>query len=234
MVLANDDPAPSLGFGADGKDKITENRRQITYDLLGVLTVVFVTDVLVADYFVQFYLPTILLWAFLPLFVELTLRRGTIRNLGFLRTNYRRSLPLYLVLALCWTLLASGVAGALGANASSAQVAYLSSLQLIFFHPAFVEELNFRGFVQTRLEHLVPVRSAIIVQAALFALYHVPAALPTSQLGFSPGGLLYPVIVFPFGIVQGIIYLRTRNLFVTMAIHGSLVSSFLLLSAIMM
>jgi membrane protease YdiL (CAAX protease family) len=211
-------------------DQIAETPRQIIRDLAAVFAVVFATDVLMSDFFVQFYFLTILLWAVLPLFVELVLRRGTIRNLGFFRTRFRRALPLYIVLALAWTLLAFGLA--IGLNASSNQLAYLSSLPLLFFHPAFVEELNFRGFLQTRLEHLLPIRAAVVVQALFFAFYHVPAALPISQLGFSPGGLLYPLIVFPFGVVQGVIFLKTRNLFVTMAIHGSLMAFFILVSVL--
>lgn len=211
---------------------IAEGRRDAAYDLLGVFTVVFVTDILMSDFFVQLYLPTILLWAFLPFFVELILRKGTIRNLGFLRTNFRRSLALYLGLAIGWVLLAFGLLTALGVRATSSSIGSPANLALFFLYPAFVEELNFRGFLQTRLERLISVRKVLVIQALIFALYHVPAALPMSQLGFSPGGLFYPVLVFPFGLALGIVYLKTRNLFVNMAIHGSLLASFFLLSMI--
>ncbi len=159
----------------------------------------------------QFYVPTILLWVLMPFLVELLLRKGTIRNLGFLRTKFRRSLPLYIALAGGWAVASP----------------YFATF---FFHPAFVEELCFRGFLQTRLERLFSVRRSIIIQAAVFAAYHIPAALPVSKLGFSPGGFFYPVFALLLGIVNGMVYAKTRNLFVTMAIHGSLLAAFELLT----
>ncbi len=209
---------------------MTETRRQMVSDLLIVFTVVFATDFLMTVLFTWLYFPAILLWAALPFIIELILRKGTIRNLGFQETRFSRSLPLYLVLVALWFLailvlvrLSTGI---------FAFSAVLLSFSFIFFHPAFVEELNFRGFLQTRLARLFSVKQSIIIQAVIFALYHVPAALPTSQLGFSPGGIFYPVLVFPFAIVLGIIYAKTQNLFVTMAIHGSLLEAFLALSVL--
>jgi membrane protease YdiL (CAAX protease family) len=205
-----------------------EGRRQVIDDLLFVFTIVFVTDVLMSDFSVRFYYPTIILWASLPLIVELVVRRGTIRNLGFKRTNFRRSFPLYLGLVAVWLLPILVILEIEHAN-PALFLGYSAYFASVFFHPAFVEELNFRGFLQTRLERLVSLRKAIVIQATMFALYHIPPALPMSKLGFAPGGLLYPVLVFPFGIALGIFYAKTRNLFVTMAVHGSLLMAFLFL-----
>jgi membrane protease YdiL (CAAX protease family) len=204
------------------------SHRQVIYDLVGVFAIVFLTDVLMSDFFVQFYLASIFLWAILPLFVELAVRKGSIRNLGFLRTNFSRSLSLYLALAVGWVFVASVLFVYFGV---STPVGSSVGLALFFLYPAFVEELNFRGFLQTRLERLFSLRTAVLIQALVFALYHVPAVLPISKLGFSPGGLFYPVLVFPFALVLGVVYAKTRNLFVTMALHGSLLASFFVLSA---
>jgi len=213
---------------ANGAERTVENRRQVAYDLLVVFTIIFATDVLVA-YYIQLYYPTIILWALLPLIVQLVVRRGTIRDLGFQRTNFRRSLPRYLGLVAVWALLTLVVL-AIGHAGAALSLEYSAYLATVFFHPAFVEELNFRGFLQTRLERLFSLRKAIVIQAAVFALYHVPAVLPTSSAYLmSIGGVWYPVITFPFGIALGIIYARTRNLFVTMAIHGSLLALFVFL-----
>jgi membrane protease YdiL (CAAX protease family) len=210
------------------EDNTLEGRSQVGSDLLVVFTIIFATDVLLA-YYAQLYFPTIILWALLPLMVELGVRRGSIRNLGFQRTNFRRSVPRYLGLVAAWVLpILVVIQIARGSIALSLEYsAYVAS---VFFHPAFVEEVNFRGFLQTRLERLFSLRKAIVIQAAVFALYHVPAVLPTSS-GYllSIGGLWYPVLTFPFGLALGIIYAKTRNLFFTMAIHGSLLAAFLFL-----
>lgn len=208
-----------------------EAPNKVVQDLALVLTIVFVTDFLMSDFLPQLYLFTILLWAALPFLVELALRKGTIRNLGFLRTKFRRSLPLYLALVACWILITFGLLESISTHSqSSPLIEYSLYFATFFFHPAFVEELNFRGFLQTRLERLLPVKQSIIVQAVIFSAYHVPAALPISKLGFSPGGIFYPVFALALGIVVGMVYARTRNLFAGMAIHGSLLAAFELLT----
>ncbi len=208
-----------------------ESRRQTVYDLFLVLTIIFVTDFLMTDIFTWLYVPSILLWAVLPFIVELVLRKGTIRNLGFQKTRFKRSFLLYVALVACWYLIILGLVG-LTTGIFASSLLYLINFTSIFFHPAFVEELNFRGFLETRLERLFSMKWSIVIQAVVFALYHVPAALPTSQLGFSPGGIFYPLLVFPFGLVLGLIYAKTRNLFVNMAIHGSLLEAFLAISVL--
>jgi membrane protease YdiL (CAAX protease family) len=217
------------------KSKGEKSRKEIVQDLTLVLTILFTTDFLMVDFFPQLYLYTILLWAALPLLVELVLRKGTIRNLGFLKTNFKKSLSLYIALVAAWVLITFGLLESMSAHSqSSLLVEYSLYFATFFFHPAFVEELNFRGYLQTRLERLFSVRRSIMLQAIVFAAYHIPAALPMSKLGFSPGGFLYPVFALALGVVNGIVYFKTRNLFVGMAIHGSLLATFELLTLLLM
>jgi membrane protease YdiL (CAAX protease family) len=212
-----------------------ETPNKVIQDLVLVFTIVFATDFLMADFLPQLYLFTILLWAALPFLVELVLRKGTIRNLGFLRTNFRRSLPLYFALVVGWILIIFGLLESITPHSqSSSLIEYSLYFATIFFHPAFVEELNFRGFLQTRLERLFSAKQSIIIQAVMFAAYHIPAALPISKLGFSPGGIFYPVFALALGIANGIVYAKTRNLFAGMAIHGSLLAAFELLTLLYM
>lgn len=207
-----------------------ESSRQVAVDLIVVFAIIFVTDVLVADFFPQFDFLVILLWAFLPFAVELSVRKGTVRNIGFQKTNFRRSIPLYLLLVIVWVLV-FGVAMLLHGTTSLFNE-WFPSFLLVFFDPAFVEELNFRGFLQTRLEKISPLNWSIVIQATVFGLFHLPAVFSKNNDFIIVGGVFYPLLAFLLGIVLGVIFAKTRNLFVTMSIHGSLMATFLLISVL--
>jgi len=99
-----------------------------------------------------------------------------------------------------------------------------------FFHPGLVEELCFRGFLETRLERLFSVKKALIIQATIFGLYHLPQVISGNPGWLVIGGLFYPLIAFVGGVIMGIIHIKTRNLFVGIGFHASLLEFFLLSS----
>lgn len=72
------------------------------------------------------------------------------------------------------------------------------------FIAPIVEELIFRGVILNRLKIKIGVKKAIIVSSILFGMIHYEL------------GILSAII---FGICMSIIYLKTRNIFVTIAIH---------------
>ncbi|NDJ23874.1 CPBP family intramembrane metalloprotease [Nostoc sp. B(2019)] len=97
------------------------------------------------------------------------------------------------------------------------------ALGIFFFTAAiaapFFEELLFRGFLLPSLTRYLPVWGSIIVSSLLFAIAHLSLSeiLPLTALG----------------IVLGIVYTRSRNLFAPMLLHslwnsGTLLSLFLL------
>jgi len=82
-------------------------------------------------------------------------------------------------------------------------------LMLVFISilPAVIEELAFRGVIQSSLEHIVSGRDAWLIQAALFSVLHL---LP---------------IVFPSHFIMGLCFgymrLRSKSLYPGMLLHGS-------------
>jgi membrane protease YdiL (CAAX protease family) len=164
--------------------------------------------------------------------VELAARKGSVRNLGFQRTNFGRSIPLFFGLIVVWVLaffltvlMIMGMKTALSPGSLFSMV-FMAS---VFFHPGFVEILAFRGFLQTRLERLFSARKALVFQAVIFGLYHVPPAM--FGFGLVVGGLFCPLFAAVFGAILGAIYAKTRNLFVTIGLHASILELFLVLSA---
>jgi len=202
--------------------------RETVYDLLVVFVTLFVTLILTANFsMVQLYYPSIVLWALMPFIVELVVRKGTIRNLGFQKTDFRRSSLLTSALIMAWLLIFQYVSQITWKNTLPAQ--YLFFVASIFFHPGFVEELCFRGFLQTRLERLFSAKKALILQSAIFGLYHIPPVFAGGGW-LVLGGPFYPFMAFIFGLIMGMIYIRTRNLFVGIGFHASGLEIFLLSS----
>jgi len=202
--------------------------RETVYDLLVVFATLFVTLILTANlHVVQLYYPSIILWASMPFIVELVVRKGSIRDLGFQKTDFRRSHLLTAALIVAWLLIFQSVPQIAGINPLPAQ--YLFFIASIFFHPGLVEELCFRGFLQTRLERLFSVKKALILQSAIFGLYHIPPVFAGGGW-LVLGGPFYPFMAFIFGLIMGMIYIRTRNIFVGIGLHASGLEILLLIS----
>jgi membrane protease YdiL (CAAX protease family) len=81
------------------------------------------------------------------------------------------------------------------------------------------EELYFRGYVQGALRKRHSARYAIVVAAALFAVRHymqMLLLLPKYPIFAASAWVL---VAFPLGIVLGLIYEKTKSLWVPIAIH---------------
>jgi membrane protease YdiL (CAAX protease family) len=73
--------------------------------------------------------------------------------------------------------------------------------------PAIVEELAFRGIIQTELEQITGMREALLIQAALFSVLHLlPMMFPSH---------------FIMGLCFGYLRQRTKSLYPGMLLHAS-------------
>ena len=80
-----------------------------------------------------------------------------------------------------------------------------------------VEELLYRGVVQSRLREAFAAAPAVLIAAAVFALVHVPAY----SLGGASGSLGTTLaVLFVLGGVLGVLYEHTGNLLVPAVAHG--------------
>lgn len=82
----------------------------------------------------------------------------------------------------------------------------------------FAEELFFRGYITTKLKKSGLVR-AIIIQAVLFALYHLNYLIgyKGDLLGFG----FYIIFVLLFGVLMGLVFVMTGSVITTTIIHAS-------------
>lgn len=70
------------------------------------------------------------------------------------------------------------------------------------------EEILFRGFIYTELQVVFRNRTALIIQALLFGMWH-----------FTPQSLFYSTIV---GLILGFLYSRFRNIIIPITIHAAM------------
>jgi len=85
---------------------------------------------------------------------------------------------------------------------------------------AAVEELLFRGYLLGALvSRFKTVYLAVLVQAAIFALYHLPGKMQIGETGLLLAVQLAWTMVF--GVIFGILRLRYRNLGVPWLVHAS-------------
>ncbi len=107
-------------------------------------------------------------------------------------------------------------------------------LLILFYSNIFLEEFLFRGIIQSKLERALGQKKAIIYQGLLFMLIHIP--VNTFQFSLD-GKFLRFFSQFGFqlinGIAFGLIYLKTRNIWVPIICHylnnwlGAIITLFL-------
>jgi membrane protease YdiL (CAAX protease family) len=90
----------------------------------------------------------------------------------------------------------------------------------------FFEEIVWRGWLLPRLRDRLGPRSAVVVTAVIWALWHVPFQLSGVQHidGISPARLAstLPVGIMIAGLILGWLWLRTESIWLVSIAHGAL------------
>jgi membrane protease YdiL (CAAX protease family) len=93
-------------------------------------------------------------------------------------------------------------------------------LLLLFYSNAFLEEITFRGFIQTKLEQAVAQKKALIYQAILFMLIHIPANIMRFNLDGNIARFFWNfAFQFVHGLIFGLVFLKTRNIWASVICH---------------
>jgi membrane protease YdiL (CAAX protease family) len=91
---------------------------------------------------------------------------------------------------------------------------------------AFFEEIGWRGWLLPRLRDRLGARSAVVVTAISWALWHVPFQLSGVQHidGISPARLAstLPIGIMIAGLILGWLWLRTESIWLVSIAHGAL------------
>lgn len=92
-------------------------------------------------------------------------------------------------------------------------ILYFIPIMLLLVAP--VEELLFRGILQSVLRESYNMNIGLFIASLLFGLIHIPAAG-----GISMGALAYVITTFLLGYVLGYIYEIKKSLLIPIVIHG--------------
>jgi membrane protease YdiL (CAAX protease family) len=97
---------------------------------------------------------------------------------------------------------------------------YWYILLLLFYSNAFLEEITFRGLIQTKLEQALGQKKAIIYQAILFMLIHIPANIFRFSMDGNIARFFWNfAFQFVHGLIFGLIFLKTRNIWASVVCH---------------
>lgn len=90
----------------------------------------------------------------------------------------------------------------------------------------FAEEFLFRGALQTRLNLVLATPWVVVIQALIFAVWHLGAGARLMDSDILLGVAANIVAIGPYGLAYGYIFHRTRNLMACSLIHAGLNSMF--------
>jgi len=155
-------------------------------------------------------------WVFIPLFVVLRLNKWSWREIGFAKPRS--------VVVTVFALLLFGWAGMDSIWTDPSREPLSAGLILLaLYQPGFTEELLFRGIIQGKLERAVGQGRALVFTAVLFGLAHTMVNFFGAQwyahgqsIGNSIGLLVVQTLA---GLIFGLIYMKSRSIFPSMAAH---------------
>jgi membrane protease YdiL (CAAX protease family) len=148
------------------------------------------------------------------------------------KAGWRAAIIMAILLFALQAVLGRGLQTLQTSNASLSLILALAPLALIWFclEAGLAEEFLFRLFLQTRASAWLQSETAgIVVMAALFGLAHAPGYVLRGQhlmegMPGPPGVLTaaaYSIaVVSPIGLMFGVLWKRTRNLWLLVFLHG--------------
>jgi uncharacterized protein len=151
-------------------------------------------------------------------------RRQKINSLGLSYKKLKQSLLLGLVLGLFFILFNNIIPGIAG-DYHFAQISkILYNIFYYFVIIAFMEELAFRGYLQTRMYGLIKRDGlATIVVAFMFSIMHIPFQMAVNNknvLEFISGNITLLIFTFIYHVVFNMIHRKYNNIAGNTLFHG--------------
>jgi membrane protease YdiL (CAAX protease family) len=169
-----------------------------------------------------FYLPITVI-SVAPIFIILKVRNQRLETIGLSCKNLFKSLLIGIVGALPFSLLNINGALQAGKNINTNILDFIYIFLYFLICIAFVEEVIFRGFIQTRIFQLIKGKwIGIIVVGVLFAAIHIPFQMMVAHMNlveFLMYDCVHLFITFIIHIYLVYLYTRYNNLTSTIIAH---------------
>ncbi|MFA9398481.1 MAG: lysostaphin resistance A-like protein [Clostridiaceae bacterium] len=168
-----------------------------------------------------FYFPISIL-ALAPIFFTIKIKNQKFESLGMKARKNLKSIILGIIFSLPFVLPSIIINITQGARVLN--LADCFWLFLYFFvHIAFVEEIAFRGFIQTRIQGLIKNKwASILVVGIMFALMHIPFQMILANMSFIDF-IIYDwahlLVTFLIHIYLVYLYTRDNNILSTTVTH---------------
>jgi membrane protease YdiL (CAAX protease family) len=158
-----------------------------------------------------FYIPIVIL-QLAPVFIFAKARKQDLRSLGLKKDKILKSIFLGIIFSIPFNL--PVIIGAINQEGKILSLTNLIFTFMYFFiEIALVEEISFRGFIQTRIQGLIKNKwLSIFVVGIMFALMHIPfqiirASMPLGDFIVQDSFHL----IFTFAIHVYLVYIYTRD-----------------------
>ncbi|GIM30363.1 hypothetical protein CPJCM30710_30290 [Clostridium polyendosporum] len=168
-----------------------------------------------------FYIPLTIL-QLIPIFILIKIRKQNIKSVGLKTDKIFKSMFLGIVFSIPF--ITPTIINAISRGKNIISLTNLIWLFLYFFiEIAFVEELSFRGFIQTRIQGLIKVKwLSIIVVGIMFSLMHIPfqvikANIPLNE--FIINDSIHLIFTCVIHIYLVYLYTRDNNIISTSVSH---------------
>lgn len=168
-----------------------------------------------------FYIPIMIL-QIAPIFILIKVRKQNIKSIGLKNDKTFKSVFLGIIFSIPFIM-----PSIINAINQEKKVMSLTNLIWLFLHffieIALVEELSFRGFIQTRIQGLINVKwLSIIVVGVMFALMHIPfqmvmANMPLNK--FIINDSVHLAITCAIHVYLVYLYTRDNNIISTTVSH---------------
>lgn len=168
-----------------------------------------------------FYIPFSII-ELVPIFVVIKIRKQNIKSIGLKTNKILKSIFLGIIFSIPFIF--PSIISEINQGKKIINFGSLVWLFLYFFiEIAFVEELSFRGFIQTRIQGIVKVKwLSIIIVGIMFALMHIPfqmlkAGMPLNEFIVKDSFHLISTCIIHIYLVY--LYTRDNNILSTSVTH---------------
>lgn len=153
------------------------------------------------------------------------INKHPVKTIGFGKKNLSKSLILGLVLSAV-LLIINVISGILGGYHFYTASKLILDFAYYFFVIALVEEIIFRGFIQTRIYGIIRKPFfAVMVTAFMFMLFHIPFQMGASHMGFwehISNNYVTLLFTFLWHIVLNFLYAKYNSIVAPTLFHAVL------------
>lgn len=200
----------------------------------GIIAVVFyvlfmaayyLTGVVKAEYSLYLGVPVNLLLAALCVGIVLV-RKQKLSSVGITAARLKKSLITGCILGVLFVLIGTVLPAVFSGSSLNSVQKIFYNLFYYFVAIAWVEEVVFRGFIQTRLYGIVKNdAAAVIVGALMFSAMHIPyqmAAANTNLIDFILANYIWLLLLIGWHIVFNFLYRKYDTVWTGTVFHGFL------------